>query len=135
MRMKEVDEKSLKRKSIMKKRFVTAAKAIEWFRSELERMYQAAECNAEQAAYWWNRITDAKAEATPDGKVLIEVDPYQVERLLREYFEESFNEHNLQRVCFYLGLLCPPDFVVATGVRFGVFVTDEENYVAMTDDE
>ena len=69
----------------MKKNFVIAEKAIVLFRDELEGMFAAAEGCPEDSAYWWTRITEGKAEATPDGKVLIEVAPEQVERLLRPF--------------------------------------------------
>ena len=121
----------------MKKNFVIAEKAIELFRDELEGMFAAAEGCPEDSAYWWTRITEGKAEATPDGKVLIEVAPEQVERLLRERFEQSFDESNLQQVCDYLGLLCPPNFEVGIDEdgNVGVLVADVDNYLAISESE
>ena len=90
----------------MRKRILTIEESKELYERELEGMLAAAEGSTEIAAYWWTRITRLKAEAK--GNVVVaEITPEQVEQLLRNYFEQDFDEDDIDVIAAYLGLMCP----------------------------
>ena len=111
----------------MKKTLLTPEETVDRFRDELEGMFGAAEGHPEDAAYWWTRMTGGKANANDDGIVSIEVTPDQVERLLREHFDETVDESDLNQLASYLGMLCPSSFEVVRNDE-GKDVVVEENY-------
>ena len=99
----------------MTKMFLDIEEAKDRFYSELEGAFDGAACDARIAAYWWNRLTGNKAHFNGDGKAVIEIDPENVEQLLRVMFDEHFDDDDLDQLAHYWGLVGPTTIEVILG--------------------